>query len=146
MFSSVLVVCVGNICRSPMGEALFRALCKKNGKEIIFGSAGVSALVGFAADDKAQALMFEKDIDISTHCAVQLTRDVSLGFDLILVMEKGHIRVVEQMLPESRGKVHLLGKWNQDEEIADPYKKNEAHFLASFSAIERGVKSWMEYL
>ncbi|MDQ7056998.1 MAG: hypothetical protein Q9N62_00450 [Ghiorsea sp.] len=103
-------------------------------------------MVDHAADKTVKTLMLDKGIDVSTHQARQLTREVSTGFDLILVMEAGHVRAVEQMIPESCGKVHLLGKWNQNEEIADPYRQSEAHFKASLSAIERGVQGWRKYL
>ena len=146
MFEKVLIVCVGNICRSPMAEAMFRDECKHLGKEVFFESAGIGALVGHSADDKVQDLLHDKGTDASAHEARQLTREISMGFDLILVMEAGHVRAVEQMIPEARGKVHLLGKWNQNEEIADPYKKEKAHFVAAQSAIERGVKAWLKYL
>ena len=146
MFEKVLIVCVGNICRSPMAEYIFRDACHRLEKSMVFESAGIGALVGHSADETVVNLMQAQDIDVSMHRARQLTREVSTGFDLILVMETGHIRAVEQMIPEARGKVHLLGKWNQNEEIADPYKQSEAHFKASLSAIERGVQAWRKYL
>ena len=58
---NILVVCVGNICRSPMGEFFL----KKNHPNLHIESAGLSAMVGHTADDKAIASMARKSIDIS---------------------------------------------------------------------------------
>lgn len=146
MFNSILVVCVGNICRSPMAEALLKELCGKQGRVVSIASAGISALVGHKADDCAVSLMNEVNIDIQKHRAQQLTNALIAEYDLILVMEHGHIEAINAMAPQSRGRVHLLGKWCENEEIADPYRQSDAHFKAALSAIERGVEAWSKYL
>ena len=146
MFKSVLMVCVGNICRSPMAEGLFLELCRQTNHQISVDSAGIGALVGHAADPYAVNLLAKRGMDISQHQAKQITQELVARHELILVMEKGHVQAVNQMIPQSRGRVHLLGKWNENEEIADPYRKPEAHFVAALSAIERGIHAWEKYL
>ena len=140
------MVCVGNICRSPMAEALLKSRCEQKGVSVNIASAGVAALVGHAADTHVKELMIAQGIDVSEHKARQLTAPLMAEYDLVLVMEEGHIAAVNKMIPESRGRVHLLGKWNDGEEIADPYRKTGAHFKAALSAIERGIMSWEKYL
>lgn len=146
MFNAVLLVCVGNICRSPMAEALLRVSCEQKGCDISIASAGISALVDHEADKCAVALMAERGVDIQAHRAQQLTNTLIAEHDLILVMERGHIEAINAMAPQSRGRVHLLGKWCENEEIADPYRQSEAHFKAALVAIDRGVNAWSECL
>lgn len=141
MFNSILVVCVGNICRSPMAEALLGdRLAQRQGLKV--ASAGVGALVGHGADVTAQALMLERGVDISMHKARQLDGELLSGYDLVLVMEKRHIEAVHRIAPSSKGKVHLLGKWS-DFEISDPYKQPRHEFEVALELIERGVDEWV---
>jgi len=144
MFSSVLLVCVGNICRSPMAEALLiNRLSDSNYAKINITSAGVGALVGHEADATAKELMTEKNIDVSAHRARQLSTELISEYDLILVMETGHINAVHNIAPSSKGKVHLLGKWS-DFEISDPYMQSRREFEVALELIERGVDEWVE--
>jgi len=144
MFNSVLMVCVGNICRSPMAEALLiDRLSDSNYSRINIASAGVGALVGHEADATAKELMTEKNIDVSMHRARQLNTELISEYDLILVMEKGHINAVHNIAASSKGKVHLLGKWS-DFEISDPYMQPHREFEVALELIERGVDEWVE--
>jgi len=134
---------VGNVCRSPMAEALLRKrLADQN---IQIASAGVGALVGHDADDTAKELMNEIGIDISNHCAKHLNAELLSEYDLVLVMERGHIKAVHTIAPLSKGRVHLLGKWS-DFEIPDPYKQPRHEFEVVLELIERGVNEWIERL
>ena len=87
MFENVLVVCVGNICRSPTGERLLQAALP--GKHI--SSAGVAALVGHAADEVASGVATDNGLSLAGHSARQLTRALCQQADLILVMKDGQI-------------------------------------------------------
>ena len=145
MFRSVLTVCVGNICRSPMAEGLFLSQCRASGRDVRVESAGISALIGHPADPSAIDLMLERDIYISDHRARQLTFDVMRGFDLVLVMESRHRDRIEQLSPLTRGRVFTLGHWDQFE-IPDPYRRPRAAFEEALRLIDRGVTSWMRYL
>ena len=144
MFNSILMVCVGNICRSPMAEALLiDRLSGGKHANIKIASAGVGALVEHEADATAKELMTEKNIDVSMHRARQLNTEFICEYDLILVMEKGHINAVHNIAPSSKGKVHLLGKWS-DFEISDPYMQPRREFEVALELIERGVDEWAE--
>ncbi|MNN68413.1 Low molecular weight protein-tyrosine-phosphatase etp [compost metagenome] len=62
--------------------------------------------------------------------------------DLVLVMEKRHLQGVSQIAPEARGKTFLLGKWQDDREIPDPYRQSEAAFEHAYALIKEGVDTW----
>ncbi|MDQ6982484.1 MAG: low molecular weight protein-tyrosine-phosphatase [Mariprofundus sp.] len=142
MFKSILVVCVGNICRSPMAEALLRSHAPES---VRVESAGIGALVGEAADPSALRLMQERSIDISAHRARQFTPEMARRNDLILVMEDGHRQHIHSIAAEARGKVHMIGKWG-DMEIPDPYKKSPEYFEYVLGLIEQGVDQWSSKL
>ncbi len=103
----MLVVCVGNICRSPTRERLLkRALPEKR-----IASAGLGALKGDLADQTASEVAARHGLSLEGHNAQQLTASMCRDFDLILVMEKRHIEQVNRIDPAARGKTMLLGHW-----------------------------------
>jgi len=136
------VVCVGNICRSPMAEALLqRALRGQDG--ITVESAGLGALVGHPASDYSIELMDEMGIDITSHRARQIHPDMVHDADLVLVMEAGHKRAIDDADPSARGKVYRLGEW-QNTNIDDPYRQARVAYEEALADIEAGVASWAE--
>lgn len=147
MFENILVVCVGNICRSPLGEALFKVHFPK---KAVY-SAGISAershLVGKSADNMMLDVASEHNVDLSSHKSQQLTHDLCRKADLILVMEKEHIEKVREISPESTGKVMLFGHWLEgNQEIADPYHQSREMFEAVYEQIETAALAWQKKL
>ena len=104
-------------------------------------SAGLAALVGRKADATVRRLMRARDINISEHRARQLNSKLIRDADLVLVMEKNHIKITHKISPFSKGRVHLLGKWGKFE-IPDPYKRHQGDFEMTLELIERGVYEW----
>jgi protein-tyrosine phosphatase len=148
MFGRVLIVCHANVCRSPAAERLFRAhagrLARKHaGPAIEFASAGLFAADGDDIDPVMVQLLAERDMDASGHSARQLDFRMARSADLILVPERHQIAAVERLDPVSRGKVHLLGKW-EDSEVADPHGSHEIAYRESFGLIERLVLGWLK--
>nr|WP_281200891.1 low molecular weight protein-tyrosine-phosphatase [Nitrosomonas mobilis] len=138
-----MVVCVGNICRSPMAEGLLRQAMNDAGKVDRFvGSAGLNALVGHQADPSACQLMASRQIDISAHRACQINSVMIRAADLVLVMESAHKIAIEGKEPSARGKVFRLGEWGKFN-IPDPYQQDLAAFEYSLMLIERGVSDWV---
>ena len=125
-----------------MAEALLRdALRGQDG--ITVESAGLGALVGHPASDYSIELMDEMGIDIRAHRARQIHPDMVQATDLVLVMESGHRRAIDDADPTARGKVHRLGEW-QDKDIDDPYRQPKAAFADALDDIKEGVASWAE--
>ena len=144
MFNNILVVCVGNICRSPMAEAvLIEALSRTNKNGIHVGSAGIGALVGHPADEKARQLMTARGLDISGHSARQLNHELIRKADLILVMELAHKKDIESKEPSAKGKVFRIGEWG-GYDITDPYKQDIKAFESVLVQIDQGINQWLK--
>jgi len=142
MFNNILVVCIGNICRSPMAEALLRLRAPAG---LHIHSAGIGALVGEPADPVSVRLMQDRAIDITAHRARQLTAMMVQQAELILVMEEKHMQHIHSLSPPAHGKVHCLGKWSE-KDIPDPYKKSPEYFASILIPIEQGVDDWAKKL
>lgn len=144
MIQRILIVCVGNICRSPMAEAMLRA--RLRGREVDVGSAGLAALVGKPVDDDAAAVLAAQGLALESHCARKITPELIAGADLVLAMDQRQLSAVRAIAPESRGKTYLLGHWIGGAEIADPYGQARPVFEQTFALIERAVDAWIARL
>ncbi|RQZ09535.1 low molecular weight phosphotyrosine protein phosphatase [Burkholderia sp. Bp9031] len=136
---SILVVCIGNICRSPMAEVMLASELP----DCVVQSAGVGALVGEQADPIARELMREKGFDIERHRARQLLRSQCMQADLVLVMDMEQKRYVERLNPLSRGRVFRLGEFGNTD-IRDPFGRGRESFAMALGSIEKGVGEWSE--
>ncbi|WP_095124331.1 low molecular weight protein-tyrosine-phosphatase [Pseudomonas sp. Irchel s3a12] len=144
MFSKILVVCVGNICRSPTAELMLRNALAPSA--ITVSSAGLSARVGEGVEASARQVLEDHGHNAEGFMARQLTADIVNESDLILVMEKQHVNQVLKIASHARGKVFLLGKWQSEREIQDPYRQGKAAFIHAHALIEDAVSSWAQRL
>jgi protein-tyrosine phosphatase len=134
----ILTLCIGNICRSPLAQAL---LARDLPGHTVW-SAGMGALVGQAADPLSVQVAAAHGLDISAHRAQQVTSWLCQQTELILVMEQAHKSQLEQQFPMVRGKVFALGQYGQFE-ISDPYLQPLEAFDTAFAAIAQGVADWV---
>lgn len=97
---NILVVCIGNICRSPMAEYFL----KQEFPELHIESAGISGLTGYPADEKAQLCMQRLGMDMQSHIAKKLNAELIKKADLVLVMSQNQQKHIEQSWPFAKGK------------------------------------------
>ena len=135
---NLFILCVGNICRSPIAEGIF----KKHFPDKTIWSAGLAALVGQPADHLSVNVAAEHGIDISAHRAHQATGLMCQAADLILVMEKSHKVELEKRFPLVRGKVFGIGDLGNFE-VRDPYRQSREAFETAYLEIACGVLQWV---
>lgn len=120
----ILLVCTGNTCRSPLAEAMLRRKLQERGVDgVTVASAGTGAWDGAPASEGAYLVALEHGLDLSSHRARLLTRELVDGSDLLLTMARHHLARAEQL--GASGKAHLLGEFAGGEgaaaEVRDPF-------------------------
>lgn len=139
--NNILLVCIGNICRSPVAAALL----KRHFPDKDIRSAGISALVGKPAHSTTQDIALACGLDLSGHRARQITESMCTEADLILVMESGQQRELAARYPLARGKIRCLGEAHDGDpfDIADPYQRPREAFEQAHAAIQSGINNWV---
>jgi protein-tyrosine phosphatase len=138
MIRSILVVCVGNLCRSPMAEGLLRHAVPM----MRVSSAGIHARAGLPPDPHATAVMQSHNIDISAHRSQALNGALSAAHDLVFVMDEVLKQHVLERYPQLRGRVHVLDKQG----IADPYQQPYDAFVDCYTRIATAIDAWQPRL
>lgn len=144
VFHRILIVCVGNVCRSPIAEAVLRD--RLVNRAIVVESAGLAALSGDPIDPLAEAVLAEHGLSGKDHVARQVNQAMIDAADLVLVMEKAHADVIRAFAPSAQSRTFLLGRWLGDTEIPDPYRQELPAFRQVYELTERAVAKWRVYL
>ena len=142
MFKNFLVVCTGNICRSPMMEGFLRHRLAHL-PELRIESAGIAALVDRPAEPFALQAMADRGIDISPHRARQVDAETLYRADLIFVMDRTHLRWIDARVPAARGRVFLAGHWQKGAEVDDPFMAPRENFETAAVQLEAHVDAWI---
>ena len=144
---SVLFVCTGNICRSPTADGVFRHLVREAGLEarIRVDSAGTHDYhVGEPPDARAQHHARRRGYDLSELRARQVAREDFEAFDVVLAMDRGHLRILQRLSPpEHRHKLRLFMEFasaRHRDEIPDPYYGGERGFEAVLDMVEDAAR------
>jgi protein-tyrosine phosphatase len=137
-FSTLLVLCEANICRSPLAEHLLRSLTG-----LTVDSAGLSARTGDPADPVYLDMAKESDLDLTGHRSKPVTRGLLESADLTLVMTGGHRRRLTERYPEFSGKIMLLGHWvDGGVSVSDPHRKSVDAYRQVFVQIQDACHRW----
>jgi len=138
MYHNILIVCLGNICRSPTAERIMQK--KLPGHQI--SSAGIKALAGKDADFQAIKTALKHGVIVAGHTPRQLTAPMCEQADLILVMEPCQIDMVADIHPPARSKTMLFAQWLPKKTIPDPYKQSSEMFEAVFEQLNAAADTW----
>jgi protein-tyrosine phosphatase len=148
---SVLFVCLGNICRSPMAEAALRAEAVAQGLALTIDSAGTSGLhTGEAADPRAIEEVRRHGIDMSKHRARAVTEEDFLHFGHIYALDHQNLRDLHRLAPRRPlAKVGLLldmvpGRLGQA--VIDPYYGDAEDFAAAWDDVAEAAKHIVAHL
>ena len=148
---SVLVVCTGNICRSPTGEGVLRALAAKRGlgDRIRVASAGTHDYhVGDAPDPRTVKHASKRGYDLSGQRAQQVIKQHFHDYDYILAMDRGHLRILKSLAPkDARAKLGMFleasGRW-KGEDVPDPYYGGVEEFERVLDMVEEAAHRWLD--
>lgn len=146
MVDAILVVCRGNICRSPVAAAMLAQQLP----ERRIRSAGLAALVGRAADPTACELAEVDGLDLSQHRAQQLGMLLLNDADLVLVMSESQRLEVARRWPGMLGKTLHIGHWLEEEgtrrDIPDPFGKSPQAYRHVHQLLRVATDAWVAKL
>lgn len=137
----ILLVCLGNICRSPMAEGILRDMIRKQGLRWSTDSAGTSDYhTGEAPDKRAVKAMRDRGIDISDLRARQLRSRDFEEFDLLLAMDASNLRNMRAVAPSAAlaEKAKLIMDFAPDHalrEVPDPYFGGDEGFVEVYDML-----------
>lgn len=144
----VLFVCLGNICRSPMAEYVFKDMIKKEGiEEIYIDSAATSSEeIGNSIHYGTRNKLKEMNIDYGNHLARQITKQDYEKFDYIIGMEDRNIKGIKRIVGEdTENKIYRLLDFSKNpRDIADPWYTG--NFDKTYDDIVEGLEAFLDYL
>ena len=152
MSVSVLLVCMGNICRSPTAHALFREAVTAAGldQEIAVDSAGTHAYhIGNPPDARATATALERDIDMTDLRARQVCEPDFEQFDYVVAMDRDNLALLEASCPpEAQDRLSLMLDWAEGwgDEVPDPYYGSDEGFIRVFDMLTAASQGLLAHI
>ncbi len=132
--NSIIFVCTGNICRSPMAEGYFRYLCRQKGlNHIQISSAGIYAQTGSDCSPHVQTLLRAEAQPLTTFQSTQIDLEITTSATQIFTMTNEHQQQILSLFPHTRHKTQtLLSLIGSTADIQDPYGGDLTRFFACF--------------
>lgn len=142
---SILFVCTGNSCRSPMAEALAKEMFANN---IKVASAGTHVMPGMKASSGSIVAMQKIDLDLSKHESQMLTEDLIDQYDLLICMTIGHKRHTLDLHPDAIGKVSVLTDFLGGESLGidDPVGLSSEAYEECAKQIQKCLQGFLKEL
>ena len=146
----ILVVCSGNICRSPYAEGYLRARLAARSSSARVTSAGTLGIVDQTASAETLRLARSSGFDVDAHRSKGITYERVDEADVILVMEEAHRRTILDLYPESEHKVHLLSEFHpevkdstQAPDIFDPISLSNDQYQRCFELVRTALDGFL---
>ena len=146
MAYNILVVCTGNICRSPIAEVQLRDYALRRQRDIQVKSASVLGLVNKPAHRHAQAVVKEVGLDLSQHRSQPVTPELAEWADYVLGMEIQHSSKLRARYPHLEDKLLLLGSFGGMVEIQDPLGGWRRRFRITREELQRCTQAFLDQL
>jgi glycine hydroxymethyltransferase len=147
---TILFICTGNVCRSPMAEGLFRRVAGGRG-DFRALSAGLGAVNGQPPTPHAVAAMRELGLDISGHRSRMLTADLARQADYIFGMTHSHVDTIALLYPPAAEKTFLLREFDEtlepyEKDISDPIGSPYQVYVDCRDQIEQGIVTLLKFM
>jgi len=147
---TILFVCTGNVCRSPMAEGLFRkVVAGRNEYRVV--SAGLGAIDGQPPSSHAVRAMKELGVDITAQRSRMLTAELVQQAHYILGMTRGHVDGITLLYPQVADKTFLLREFDEtlepfEKDIPDPIGASYDVYCECRDQIEQGIASLLKFI
>lgn len=149
----ICFVCLGNICRSPIAEAVMQSLLVERGlsDRVALSSAGTGDWhIGECADERAVAVLARHGYDASQHRAKQFTREAYDDCDLVIAMDSANVSTLRRLAPDGDAdKVRLLREFDSsatDSDVPDPYYGGPEGFDEVLAMVETACAGLLDWL
>lgn len=141
--SPILMICAGNLCRSPFAEMYMRLKLEQAGVNAECFSRGLLSMPGRKVPEMALKVAEEFGVDLSDHVSQTLLAPDMDRAALVMVMEQGQRQHLSKMRPAHIGKVMMLSQLSGGQKISDPMGRSEETFRRVYAEITEHIDAWM---